>query len=215
MLSNLDKAGIIDDVFSEEEVKKFETFFYKLKDPVIYNSKSLFYSLDTKHPLHKWFQNNIFYKIQEIFGEDVKLMFGSLLHSLEAFTVHSDYYHKDHREPYKAFIIPLCSYSNTIIFNEEDDYTCPDEVKTSNPNLEQMILNMPVKENNALQYKNQYLSHHSDEILSRLTVRNILKWKLGSLLYWDEKLLHCSDNYFTNNYDHKKGLVIHTYKEEK
>ena len=69
-----------------------------------------------------------------------------------------------------------------------------------------------VKENNASSIHTDYLSHCDKDELKYLTVQNILKWKRGDAIWWDEKYLHSSNNFKANNIDNKQFIIIHTHK---
>ena len=118
-----------------------------------------------------------------------------------------------------VFLIPmsvnedmtLADKTHTIVFNEEDTYV--DDTGAANRMWNTKLWNSKKtkKENNSMNFYEQHLSHVSVDDLECLTIQKILKWKLGSILYWDEKLLHCSDNFHKNNLTSKQAIVVHTY----
>jgi hypothetical protein len=42
----------------------------------------------------------------------------------------------------------------------------------------------------------------------------VYKWKIGSVIAWDRKLLHCSDNFLVNGVKEKTALVIFTNNDK-
>jgi hypothetical protein len=212
-------SGQIDNLYTEEEILYFLKYLPSLPNPTTILGENQFRGISKDHIMFTWFKTKIFKKIQEQFGDHVELLFGTYLNEVIPWQVHSDYYHKTIGEPYKAFLIPLsvdndiklANRSNTIIFNEEDLYVDPNpEIKRKDPEIKWRARESE-KENSAVSYHDEHLSHISHDDLKKLTVQNILKWNFGSLLYWDEKLLHSSDNFLNNNFKSKQAIVIHTY----
>jgi len=117
-----------------------------------------------------------------------------------------------------AFLIPLSvnedmsqvGKTNTVIFNEEDVYT-DDKNPIKQWSNELWKNNRVQKENNSLSLGSGLLSHLSVENLECLTIKIIANWKSGCVVYWNEKYLHCSDNFIKNGVISKQALVIHTY----
>jgi hypothetical protein len=144
------------------------------------------------------------------------LQFGSYLNEVTPWNLHSDYYHKSIGDPYMAFLIPISvdddmgqvEKTNTIVFNEQDTYV-DDSAKHRSWSRQQWKINRTLKKNNAVNEK--LLSHLPMEDLECLTIHTIANWKFGSVIYWDERHLHCSDNFVDNGVRSKQALVIHTY----
>jgi len=214
-----DNSGQIDDIFSQEELSYLKKYFSNLPGAFVHTDGNSFSSISQQHPLYSWFCKKVFNKIQQISDAKVQLLFGSYLNEKSPWTVHCDYYHKLIGEPYTVFLIPLSvngdpnlvDKTHTIIFNEEDTYV--DNTGVANRMWDTKLWNSKKtkKENNSMTFYEQHLSHVSVDELECLTIQKILKWKLGSVLYWDEKLLHCSDNFHKNNLTSKQAIVVHTY----
>jgi hypothetical protein len=220
-------AGIIDEVFSRNELTYINNYLLnfskKFTPPVTYspytNAAHNFFTTITKdHLLYPWFNKKIFSKISNLTSNNVQMLKGGYLYECTPWKVHSDYYYKISNEPYMAFLIPISvnedmdqvEKTNTIIFNEEDTFLSTEETN-KNWSSKEWDNNKNKKDNNAVPFFEEYLSHESLDNLENLTINKILNWKLGSVLYWDEKLLHCSDNFIRNNISSKQGIVIHTY----
>jgi hypothetical protein len=214
----LESSGRIDNIFSQDELIYLIKYFANLPKSVVTYDNNSFAGISQAHPLYLWFCKNMFDKIQQLTKDNIQLLFGSYLYENNPWTVHCDYYHKSVGSPYKAFLVPisvdedmsLVEKTNTIIFNEEDVYV---DTSATNKMWDSMSWNATKtkKENNAMSVQDQHLSHISVDDLECLTIQNILNWKLGSVVYWDEKLLHSSDNFRKNNINSKQAIVIHTY----
>jgi len=210
-------SGKIDQVFSTAEIGTFKKYLSALPDPITLCDGNQFFSVGQGHIMYSWFCKKIFGRIQELAGPHVQLLFGSYLHEVHPFDVHSDYYHKSLGEPYRAFLIPisvnhdtaLVNRTNTIVFNEQDTYV--DTSKKRSYDSSSWMASKTFKENNALMTHSSYLSHVDRTVLECLTVQNVLNWTEGSVLWWDERLLHVSDNFVLNDVQSKQALVVHTY----
>jgi len=88
-----------------------------------------------------------------------------------------------------------------VIFNEESQVDFDNGYINTHETLEK----------NARYLYNDLCSHCDEHKLGYVSVRNIYKWHPGSVIYWDRKLLHCSDNFLRNNIKTKIGLVIFTH----
>jgi hypothetical protein len=216
MLSGNMLSGKMDNIFTKSELDD-ATRYLGSSLP----SRSGFpHSVYPGHILYERFNKNFFRHIQELYGSELQCLFVGYLNESKPFALHSDYFRKLKGEPRSTFLIPisvdhdvtLVDQTYTIIFNEEDTWT-PDGSNDSNYFWKQRDWhkNKSVKENNALQYFDQYLSHNTRKDLECLTVQNIFQWQLGSILHWNSRLLHCSDNFITNGFQSKQALVIHTY----
>jgi hypothetical protein len=211
------QSGKIDRVFTSEDLKYFRKYFENLNQRKIVNGGNSFTGVSPDHQLYSWFEKRIFSCILP-FIDPCRVLFASYLNEVDPWVVHSDYYHKLHGEPYLALLIPLTvdhgdqatNKTHTVIFNEQDTY-----VSTRNKDKIwepiEWLNNRTIKNPNAVEYYKDYLSHLDIEELEYLTVQNVLSWELGSVLFWDERQLHCSDNFLKQGLKSKQALVIHTY----
>jgi hypothetical protein len=212
-------AGIIDNLFSQDELVEVVKYMSKLPKNYTSDDGNSFAAISENHMLYSWFCKKIFNKIKELTPVDIRLIFGSYLDEKTPWGVHSDYYHHQSvSNPYMAFLIPLSvdndmsqvGRTNTVIFNEEDAYT-DNENSIKHWSDKLWKKNRSLKENNAVSLGSGLLNHVSVENLECLTINTIANWKLGSVIYWNEKYLHCSDDFVKNNVTSKQALVIHTY----
>jgi hypothetical protein len=209
------KSGIIDNFFTESELDPVLKYLSNLKSAYSYGN-----GLDESHPMYAWFVKKCFNKIQDALGKELTLSRVTYLNDNKPIKLHSDYFQINSKgTPELAMLIPVSSnedrtFTNkvyTVIFNEEDVFTEGQDQTTRTWVRHAWEKNRVVKENNAMQYKEQHLSHLFDSDLECLTIGTIAEWKFGSLIYWDERLLHTSDNFTKNNVKSKQALVLHTY----
>jgi hypothetical protein len=199
----------------------FEKFFRRIPAQCIVEDKYSFAAISPEHQLSQWFDRVLLPKLQELFHPNLNWTFASYLDESLPFDIHSDYYHKKgNKEPFKACLIPLSvnktdrdllPLASTVIFNETDVYVPPSDEMDRIWIKKEWNKNKTLKENNALQYKDQYLPHISDSDLSYLSVKVIAEWKFGDLIYWDEKLMHTSNDFRINGIKSKQAIVIHTW----
>jgi len=101
-----------------------------------------------------------------------------------------------------GILIPLNSLSvntHTVIFNE----FCTNTFGTYMSNNEKSI-------NNVVHLHDTLLSHETTERLEYVSLLGAFQWLPGSVIYWDRKLLHASDNFLRNNVTEKTALVLFT-----
>ena len=179
-------------------------------------------SIGIGHVLYNWFNKKIFKKIQKYFSDDCKMLFCSYVDELTPLDVHSDYYHKRIGEPYMAILIPVSvdnnkdklSLSKTIIFNQIDTYIDDRDHKKREFKINKKTYNKNIANNSLSLYEDE-LSHCDKDILKALSVKQILPWTKENAIYWDEKLLHCSNNFKTKGIKSKQHIIINTYTENK
>lgn len=210
------KSVINDKIFNAEELAAVVKYLSKLPK----KSHRLAYAgITEEHILYPWFYRHVFSKLCSLVDKPMRLLTGNLIHEDIPQKLHSDYYYKTLGEPYRAFLIPISvehdtirvAETHTIVFNESDTYVAPVNQEEKIWNRTNWKQTRTPKSNNALQYKAQHLSHIPDDDLECLTVENVIQWQLGSVLHWDETLLHCSDNFTNNGIQSKQAIVIHTY----
>lgn len=171
------------------------------------------HGVDENNVYMMWFQKKIFSKIQNWFGQDLKLVFGMFLNENQPWGVHTDAIHvkdRPERAPAISFVIPysvdhdpaLVSKSSTIVFEQggmdnPDIFALPD--RDSDPN-------------SALGIYQSHLSHNPIEEVKKLTIQGIYQWHPGSIIYWNSLYFHDSDNFLANGFQNKQALVMHTYR---
>ena len=214
-MTEINAAGQLFDLFTSDEVEAWVDVMKKIPCQTYKGNDC--HGIDENNIYNFWFQKTIFPIIQDLFGKDLKLIFGMLLDEKKPWKIHTDAYHvKDFKDrvPALSFLIPysvdnntkLVDCSRTIVFNElADDNTRYKEWETL---LEDKI-NYP---DSAASIAEQHLSHNSIELINKLTLQGVYQWKANSLIYWNSRNLHDSDNFLKNGYNSKQAIVIHTYK---
>jgi hypothetical protein len=209
------KSGIINDFFTEAELGPVLKYLSNLKSEFNYGD-----GIDETHQMYQWFVKKCFSKIQETFGNDLILSRVTYLDKAVPIALHSDYYQINGKNrPKLAMLIPISSNNDrtfansvsTIIFNETDVSVESSTHITRYWDRTSWDKTREVKENNAMQYQDKYLNHISSDDLECLTVHTIADWKFGSLIYWDEQLLHTSNDFTKNNVKSKQAIILHTY----
>lgn len=195
-----DSCGKINNFFTVEQLDHIVSVFRKL-DPVDGSNNDCF-GIDKKHKAYLWFNKVVLSSIANKFNPNLKLIFAMLLDCVEPFDIHHDLKEipESGGKHFLSFLIPysvnedkkLCSKASTLIFNEH----IPAEY-----NIENNVSNL---------YDN-IISHVSKEKTYKITLKENLTWDLGSLCWWDSKLLHVSNNFLKDGYKSKQAIIIHTY----
>jgi hypothetical protein len=203
-------GGQLLNVFSNQEVNDWVEVMKKLPPLEIHENTCR--GVDENNLLNLWFHKMIFSRINQIFGNDIHLVFGMLLNERKPWGVHTDAYHvKDHTDRKSAisFLIPysvdhdtnLVTKSQTIVFDQtlrdNDEWETLPECETH--------------ETSAMKIYNQHLSHNKIDRVKKLTVQGQYQWMPGSLIYWDSYHLHDSDNFIASGHTSKQAIVMHTY----
>lgn len=135
-------------------------------------------------------------RLHNIFGE-FNVTVSMFLEEFDPWSVHTDFLKAD-KKPYFAVLIPL-EYDNdthTVVFNE---------VGTSNE------WKQTLGEKTGFSYDQDHLkllSHVDRNLLTKLSIRKIYKWKKGNIIAWHRSLLHSSDNFKINGTEKKTALVL-------
>ena len=198
----MEKGGQIFNVFSEDDIKLISTNLHKLSDAKNTGEFFAYTNGFTKNDLiYPAMKKIVLDKLENVFNRLLHLVHGMLLKEKRPWTIHTDYIKGDNH-PDMAILIPLNTEelnTHTVLFNEE----CTD-------NIDNFILNNAKLANNAADLYNNLCSHETIDRLEHLSLLGAYKWIPGSVIYWDRKLLHCSDNFLQNNIKEKIGLVLFT-----
>lgn len=141
-------------------------------------------------------------KLESILQTKLDVHVGMFLKEDVPWFIHTDYVKGD-EHPGLAVLIPLeviPSFDNktyTLVFNEESETTFTDFVNKN-----------PVLDNNASDIFDDYYSHGNIKDLEYVSVKMLCHWQPGSVIYWDRKLLHASDNFLKNGVTEKRALVL-------
>jgi len=210
----MNNAGQFYNVFTDVEVDKCVQILKNASPTKVHGN--LCHGVDEKNTkYYLWFQRKIFNRVQQIFGDDLILMFGMYLIENTPWKIHTDAYHATTRPGLVSaysMLIPvsvdfdknLVDQSQTIIFNEE-------------LNDNQALVNLPDLSDDpasAMNIFDECLSHNSESLVRKVTVNQQCQWQAGSLIYWKSQMLHDTKNFLADGYKSKQAIVIHTgYKK--
>lgn len=213
MLDVIKQTGIIDNVFSTDDIDKIKKLLLKQKQTEGYQTGEteqnqiklgakpiqLHHGADERFAGYPILMKMFRQKLQEYFG-DFELVFVSWSNGINPVSIHADHhFHKRHNLPgkhYFSFIVPYsvdndiskCGLASTVVF---DDYK------------------MYPRDDNAKEHRKTFLGHIEESKLATVKVKANNKWKHGSLIWWDSELFHSSSNFV--DFETKQCLVGHTY----
>ena len=194
-------GGIIHNVFDPAKMEEWQEYFQRWT--MTGDDRLNCYGIDEKnHEAEQWFQENIFSTVKQCLGDNkIHSIFGMYAESVKPYIIHSDEYHveKNNKQgkPCISWLIPYkvdgkqdnISSASTIIFNETE----LDQDKN--------IIDSAMRE--------RYFTHCDPELLKKVSVYEVIHWEPGSLIYWDQRYLHCSGSF--NNFKTKEMFVGHTF----
>lgn len=166
-------------------------------------------------PIFQIFEKLVFDKINATCPVKIKnITVAMTLVTRNPFGVHSDFPDKGDSGHGYAFIIPLeqipfpgkqiTQPSCTIIFDQSSETNMMDELLSAD---------IPCGKPTAEHIWEQHCTHTKKEYLKRLSVALIAPWIYGSVIGWDRKLIHTSDDFPKKNILEKTGLVIFTHDD--
>ena len=203
------KAAQVLDVFSTADIDSIIKILSKLKNtPNSGNTFRAYTNGFTENDvIYKLIDKIIGNKLENIISQKIHIACGMHLKELVPWEIHTDFHHPfdGDRIPDIAILVPLRVASrtgeqtHTVVFNE-DCCTNFIDFKSINDKLDI----------NANSIYNEYCSHIDSEDLEYVTLNGAYPWIPGSIIYWDRKLLHCSDNFLKNEITEKQALVLFT-----
>lgn len=196
-------AGQLLDVFQTDEIQSVLTALTKLKDAPNLGEQFKAYTNGFQQTdlIYPFIKRKILDRLETILDRPIRLFHGMLLREKKPWEIHTDYVKGD-TNPDMGILIPLNSLSvntHTVIFNE----FCTNTFGTYMSNNEKSI-------NNVVDLHDTLLSHETTERLEYVSLLGVFQWLPGSVIYWDRKLLHASDNFLRNNVTEKTALVLFT-----
>jgi hypothetical protein len=196
-------AGQLLDVFQSDEIQSVTAALTKLNDTPNSGEQFKAYTngFQTTDLIYPFIKHKILSRLETLLDRPIRLVHGMLLKEKKPWGIHTDYMKGD-TNPDMGILIPLNSLpvdTHTVIFNE----SCTD-------NFDIYMSNNTKSINNAVDIHNTLLSHETTERLEYVSLLSAFKWHPGSVIYWDRKLLHASDNFLKNNVFEKTALVLFT-----
>jgi len=134
-------------------------------------------------------------------GRDLQLTHGMDLKEQQPWGIHTDYVKED-LVPDLAILIPLNTEplpTHTVMF----DQICCDSFESY------LATHAPI-DHNAVDLHDGLMSHETVEQLSHVSLQGAYAWVPGSVIYWDRRLLHASDNFISSGLMQKQALVLFT-----
>jgi hypothetical protein len=198
-----DNAGQLLDIFQPEEIQQLLDTLNKLKDsPNIGEFKAYANGFQPTDLIYPFIKKKVLGKLEQVFGRPLNLLHGMLLKEKKPWGIHTDY-KKGDINPDIAFLIPLNNTlinTHTVVFNE----VCTDTFDAYKLKNTKLI-------NNATNIHDKLMSHELAENLEYVSLYDSYPWIPGSVIYWDRKLLHASDNFLKNNLTEKTAMVLFTH----
>ena len=199
MISN-PKAGQITNVFSVAEIESIQKALSLLPQAMNSGSVTNAYTngFERTDYIYNFIKKFVLNKIEPHFGA-LNLTVGMYLKEFLPWHIHTDYVKNDHN-PGLAILIPLNTEiinTHTVIFNEECIET-----------FQHYMTKHSKLENNAAHLHDTLMSHVSKDHLEYVSLLTAAAWHPGSVIYWDRKLLHSSDNFIAAGIDQKHALVM-------
>jgi len=155
-----------------------------------------FHSTDLIYPAIK---KIVISKLEGVLDTKLNLTLGTYLKEFKPFGIHTDYVKGD-KNPGLAILVPLNKEpldTSTVIFNEECTSTFADFQKEHTK-----------LQNNARHLAQSLMSHEPVNKLEYVSLLAVAHWEPGSVIAWDRRLLHSSDNFLANNVKEKRALVL-------
>jgi hypothetical protein len=198
----MQSAGQLVDIFTPEESVNILHILTKLPNSKNTGDfKAYTNGFQTKDFIYPAMDKLVIKKIETALGIKINLLHGMLLKEETPWGIHTDYVKGDDN-PGLAILIPLNtedSDTHTVVFNQQ----CLDR-------FDNFILTNKKLENNAKDLYNNLCSHETISRLEYVSLLAAYKWYSGSIIYWDRKLLHSSDNFLQNGIKQKSALVLFT-----
>jgi hypothetical protein len=197
------QAGQLMNVFQPDEISNILTALSKLKDAT--NStgpiKAYTNGFQPTDLIYPFIKRKVLDRLETLLDRPISLVHGMLLKENKPWGIHTDYVKGD-SNPDMGILIPLNNgpvNTHTVIFNE----SCVDS-------FDSYMLTNKKSINSAVDMHDALLSHETTERLEYVSLTGAFQWYPGSVIYWDRKLLHASDNFLKNNVVEKTALVLFT-----
>jgi hypothetical protein len=196
-------AGQLLDVFDPKEIQSVLAALMKLNDAANLGQQFKAYTngFQPTDLIYPFIKRKVLSRLETLLDRPISLVHGMLLKEQRPWGIHTDYVKGD-ANPDMGILIPLnCEPINThtVIFNE----SCTDSFDAYMSNNKKSI-------NNAVDLHASLMSHETVERLENVSLLGAFQWHPGSVIYWDRKLLHASDNFLKNNVLEKTALVLFT-----
>jgi hypothetical protein len=195
-------AGQIFNIFTQQELAIISKFLDKVPNQLVYgNYHNGFTKTDSLYPILK---KLVIDKLEKSLERQINLHHGVSLNEIRPLGIHTDYFKGDNNSDL-SIIIPLTGHNeltHTVVFNQSSVTVSTLAEYAANDNKK--------LDNNAKDLYNNLCSHIPSNLLEYVSVKGIYQWIPGSVIYFDRKLFHCSDNFLANGLERKQAFVIFT-----
>jgi hypothetical protein len=199
------KAGKVSNFINSSKLKMLLDMFESLPDEANAGEfRAYTNGISKGHQFYDFINTQLCNDLIKLTGTNMSITIAMLLKESVPWSVHTDY-QKGDQNPGMAFLIPISwngpenSFTHTVIFNEESTESFESFQKTA----EKKVLN-------ATHLRDNLCGHISTEKLEYISLLEAYQWNPGDLIFWDRKLLHCSDNFLKQNITQKTAIVIFT-----
>jgi len=199
-------AGQLLNVFRPDEIQSAVDALAKLNDAPNLGEQFKAYTngFQPTDLIYPYIKHKILSRLETLLDRPIRLVHGMLLKEKTPWGIHTDYVKGD-ANPDMGILIPLNSLpvnTHTVIFNEFCTNTFDIYMSSNKKTIY-----------NAVNMHDTLLSHETTERLEYVSLLGAFQWLPGSVIYWDRKLLHASDNFLKNNVAEKTALVLFTNSE--
>jgi hypothetical protein len=196
-------AGQLLDAFQPNEIQSVLSALTKLNDAPNLGEQFKAYTngFQPTDLIYPFIKHKVLSRLETLLDRPINLVHGMLLKEKKPWGIHTDYVKGD-LNPDMGILIPLNSLpldTHTVIFNE----ICIND-------FDNYRLTNAKSITNAVDIHDTLMSHETVERLEYVSLLGAYKWYPGSVIYWDRKLLHASDNFLKNNVAEKTALVLFT-----
>lgn len=208
---NLHPTKILDNFFSESDLKFMVSMIQQ--DHRVHESRNLYGNSDRPDGVRYVAQNNSHQAIAEFLDRrlegllDQPATFNQIWSMIEyvPFEFHADwdFDNAPGKEIYYTILIPLETVNTrTIIANEAGDTNFFFEWK---PRVK------PISNHFSRDFFKQHLSHCAKDQMYYLSHHATFEWRRGSLLAFDRRRWHASDNFVANGLKSKEAILSFTH----
>jgi alpha-ketoglutarate-dependent taurine dioxygenase len=200
------EAGQLLNVFSQTEIDKIISALKKLPNaPNTGSFRAYTNGFNQGEIMYHIMDKLVFQKLQKQLNRDSQVRQGMYLKEQVPWVIHTDYATEKNYRPDLVYLIPLqvmcddplVGKTHTVVFDQSCETDFAEYKQTHNTLL-----------HNAMHLFEQHCSHCRVKDLEYVSAKGVYEWQIGSVIYWDNRLLHCSDNFIKNYVKEKQALVL-------
>lgn len=208
-----DTAGQYFNIWTRDELDNIVSVMKEV--PTLIISENECKGIDENHIEYYWFMEVVHKRLQGLFGENIKPVFGMFLNETTPWRIHTDAYHCAKFPDRESALSILMPYAlDNDINNLDKGYTLVFNERIRSNEETSELPDMSSDPNSAVNIYQEHLTHNSIDLVKKVTVKGIYPWVSGSVIYWDSLLLHDSNNFLRYGLHSKQAIVVHTYKDK-